>query len=105
MELLFRTLFHNLQKFLIYTTGFTNENIYLMNLKRIEAIIQNDYRTFIGEEFSAESEGSCSMASGSIRGDEDDERTDEFEFPGGNEEERGDGSNSDSEAESDEHQN
>ena len=104
MELIFRSLFHNLQKFLFFTTGFTNHNIYLMNLKRIEVIIKNDYRNFVGEEFSAESEGSCSMASESVRGDEEDERTDDFEFPGGNEEEGGDGSHNDSEAESNEHQ-
>jgi hypothetical protein len=104
MELFFRTIFHNLQKVLFFTTGLTNHNMYLNNLKRLEDIIKNDYRNFTGEELSAESEGSCSMASGSVRSNEEDERTDDFEIPSRNEESGGSGSDDDSEVQSDERQ-
>lgn len=104
-ELFIRTIFHNLQKIIFTITGFTNENLYINNLKRIEYIITNDYRNFVGEDFSAESEGSCSVASENVRSDEEVERTDDFEFPGRNEEEGGNRSGEDSEAESDERSN
>ena len=104
MELLFRTIFHNLQKVLLFTTGLTNHNMYLNNLKRLQDIIKNDYRDFNGEEFSAESEGSCSMASESVQSNKEDERTDDFEFPSRNEEGGGSGSDDDSEVQSDERQ-
>ena len=104
MELFIRTIFHNLQKFLFVTIGLTNQNIYINNIKRIDVIIKNDYRNFIGEELSAESQGSCSMASGSVQCDEEDERTDDFEIPSRNEEGGGDGSDDGSEVQSDERQ-
>ena len=98
MELVTRVIFHNVQKFLYVVTGLTNENVYLNNIKRIQTIINNEYRGIIGEEFSCESEGSCDVVQESISADETAERTDDFEYPDNIE---GDGSEQDSTAESD----
>ena len=97
MELFFRVIFHNVQKFLYVATGLSNDNIYLNNIKRIQAIINNEYRGFIGEEFPCESEGSCAMVQESISTNETTERTDDFEYPDNTE---GDGPEQDSTAES-----
>ena len=98
MELIARVFFHNIQKFLYIITGLTNENVYINNIKRIQAIVNNEYRGFIGEEFSGESEGSCSVVSESISTNKTVERTDDFEYPNNVE---GDGPEQDSATESD----
>ena len=98
MELIVRVLFHNIQKFLYVVTGLTNDNVYVNNIKRIQTIINNEYRGFVGEEFSGESQGSCTMVQESVSNDENVERTDDFEYPDNVE---GDGSEQDSTAESD----
>ena len=97
MELIIRIFFHNVQKFLQMLTGLTNDNVYINNIKRIQTIINNDYRGFVGEEFSGESEGSCTMVQESVSNDENVERTDDFEYPDNDGE---DGSEQDSSAES-----
>ena len=98
MELVIRVIFHNVQKFLYVVTGLTNDNVYLNNIKRIQTIMNNEYRGFVGEEFSCESEGSCAMVQESIPTDETIERTDDFEYPDNAE---GDRPEQDSTAESD----
>lgn len=98
MELITRVIIHTFQKLLHSVTGLSNDNVYINNIKRIQSIITNEYRNFVGEEFSGESEGSCAMVQESISADEDTERTDDFEYPGNAEEH---GSNRDSTAESD----
>ena len=97
MELFARVIFHNIQKFLYVVTGLKNENIYINNIKRIQTIINNEYRGFVGEEFSGESEGSCTMVPESVSTDENNERTDDFEYP---ENDEGGGPEQDSTAES-----
>ena len=98
MELVIRVIFHTVQKFLYVVTGLTNENIYINNIKRIQTIITNEYRGFVGEEFSGESEGSCAMVQETIPTDETNERSDDFEYPDNAE---GDRPEQDSTAESD----
>ena len=105
MELFFRAAFHNFQKFLFNFTGLSNPNAYINNIKKIESLVKNDYRDFIGEEVSSESEGSCSVVSGDESSSEEYERTDDFEYPSRIEEEGRDGSSDDTEAESNESKN
>lgn len=98
MELVIRIFFHNFQKFLYFLFGLTNDNVYINNIKRIQTIMNNEYRGFVGEEFSGESEGSCAMVQESVSTDETVERTDDFEYPSNAE---GDRPEQDSTAESD----
>lgn len=81
MELICRSFYHSILSFIFKSSGLKNYNAYVYNIKRIESIIKNDYRTYVGEEFSAESEGSCSVVSDAVSTNEDAERTDDFEYP------------------------
>ena len=80
MELICRSFYHSCLSFVFNKSGLSNLNAYVYNIKRIESIIRNDYRTYTGEELSAESEGSCSMVSDAVSTNEDIERTDDFEY-------------------------
>lgn len=81
MELICRSFYHSFLSFVFNKSGLSNLNAYVCNIKRIESIIRNDYRTYTGEELSAESEGSCSVVSDTVSINENIERTDDFEYP------------------------
>ena len=81
MELIFRSFYHSFLTFIFKSSGLTNYDAYVYNIKRIESIIKNDYRAYTSEEISAESEGSCSVVSDTISTNENIERADDFEYP------------------------
>ena len=81
MELICRSFYHSFLSCVFKSSGLSNLNAYVYNIKRIGSIIKNDYRVYTGEELSAESEGSCSVVSDTISTNENIERTDDFEYP------------------------
>ena len=101
MELIIRVIFHNIQKLVYSVSGLTNDNVYLNNIKRIQTILNNEYRGFVGEEFQCGTEGSCSVVPGHVSTNENNERTDDFEYP---DNPTRDGPEQDSTAESNENQ-
>ena len=81
MELILRTCYHAFMTYTFNGSGMQNITSYKNNIKRMRCIITNDYGNFIGEEFPAESEGSCSMVSESFSNDKDVFPADDFEYP------------------------
>jgi hypothetical protein len=81
MELIFRTIYHNILQCIFLRTGLKNSTAYIYNIKRIESILKDDYRNIVCTEVSSESEDSCSVVSDDVQSSEYIERTDDFEFP------------------------
>ena len=50
MELIFRSFYHSFLTFIFKSSGLTNYDAYVYNIKRIESIIKNDYRAYTSEE-------------------------------------------------------
>ncbi len=85
MELFIRSFVHTIHKFVFLFTGFINLTTYINNIKRIKTLSTNDYRDIVGEEFSAESQGSCDVVQKPVSDVETSERTSNFEYPDKNE--------------------
>ena len=86
MELFFRIFYHKFMTIVYTLSGFKNYDTYKYNIKRIDSIIEKDYGSVIGEEFSGESEGSCSVVSKDVSSHESVTGSNEFELPNKSEE-------------------
>jgi len=89
MEIIWRSFIHFFLTVLIRTTSIVDQNAYLNNIKRMRAILINDYgRSYDSSEVQTQCSRTCSVASESVSTRDDDaDILDEFEYPGTDEEE------------------